>query len=220
MIINFPSSFPGTMPRKNNKKKAKKAKKAKTLIMVNIQEDKSSESGISVTIQESNPIVAYSPSDELGRYVVAAKATDGLKTVTSSGLLKDMSKNDFKSWFKRCEGVHLNRAAYNTCDVCPAPSTKKCSGCRAARYCSHQCHKSNWSIHKKLCSSFSDRRRVLKDAELQHSRVGGIKLRRQCLRECICIACGLKAVPRTTTPEGASEFLITQVCEQCFDQLK
>ena len=40
----------------------------------------------------------------------------------------------------------------DTCDYCGQYSTtKKCSGCKEARYCTPACQKSHWSDHKLLC---------------------------------------------------------------------
>ena len=40
----------------------------------------------------------------------------------------------------------------DTCDYCGQYSTtKKCSGCKEARYCTPACQKSHWPDHKLLC---------------------------------------------------------------------
>ena len=37
------------------------------------------------------------------------------------------------------------------CEVCAAPSHRKCSRCRRARYCSRECHLQDWAQHKGRC---------------------------------------------------------------------
>jgi MYND finger len=36
---------------------------------------------------------------------------------------------------------------------CSKPGTRKCSGCRSAKYCSRNCQRSNWSAHKAACQA-------------------------------------------------------------------
>ena len=40
----------------------------------------------------------------------------------------------------------------HVCVVCNAPSSKKCSGCRLARYCSRECQMQDWQEHKTHCA--------------------------------------------------------------------
>ncbi|KAF2134700.1 hypothetical protein P153DRAFT_329293 [Dothidotthia symphoricarpi CBS 119687] len=52
------------------------------------------------------------------------------------------------------------------CAMCTEVGTKVCSGCHEIRYCSKQCQKSDWPIHKLLCKTlddFSDDKRPQKD---------------------------------------------------------
>ncbi|EXX54183.1 hypothetical protein GLOIN_2v1587334 [Rhizophagus irregularis DAOM 181602=DAOM 197198] len=39
----------------------------------------------------------------------------------------------------------------NICNVCQNPSTTRCSKCRQIYYCSRECQKKDWKVHKKLC---------------------------------------------------------------------
>jgi hypothetical protein len=39
----------------------------------------------------------------------------------------------------------------NICNVCQKPSTLRCSKCRQAYYCSKECQKKDWKLHKKSC---------------------------------------------------------------------
>ncbi|KAL2318000.1 hypothetical protein Fmac_031876 [Flemingia macrophylla] len=48
-------------------------------------------------------------------------------------------------------------AADSLCAVCATPATKKCSRCKAVRYCSQECQQSHWkSGHKSVCKDFHD----------------------------------------------------------------
>ena len=42
------------------------------------------------------------------------------------------------------------------CVVCKSISTKQCSGCNSATYCSSKCQKSNWSHHNVLCKTIQE----------------------------------------------------------------
>ena len=37
------------------------------------------------------------------------------------------------------------------CFVCGKPTSKRCQACHCASYCSKECQKSGWALHKKLC---------------------------------------------------------------------
>ncbi|CAB4421641.1 unnamed protein product [Rhizophagus irregularis] len=39
----------------------------------------------------------------------------------------------------------------NICNVCQKPSTTKCSKCHQTYYCSKECQKKDWKLHKKSC---------------------------------------------------------------------
>merc|ERR1712183_629500 len=67
------------------------------------------------------------------------------------------------------------------CDGCLRWSlvTRKCSGCRGVRYCSQDCQKDNWRIHKVLCSQLADSedyrlasRKLTGEKKIQHERLG------------------------------------------------
>ncbi|KAL4141111.1 hypothetical protein PRNP1_014233 [Phytophthora ramorum] len=55
------------------------------------------------------------------------------------------SEEDTMFWFQETKG--------KTCDFCHAPSEKlsKCARCRDAVYCSRDCQKAAWQLHKRLC---------------------------------------------------------------------
>ena len=38
------------------------------------------------------------------------------------------------------------------CEVCAAPSFRKCARCRHARYCSRECQLQDWPEHKARCA--------------------------------------------------------------------
>ena len=40
------------------------------------------------------------------------------------------------------------------CVMCSKPATQLCTQCRSQIYCSRQCQKSDWRVHKLLCSSY------------------------------------------------------------------
>ncbi|CAH0518904.1 unnamed protein product [Peronospora belbahrii] len=55
------------------------------------------------------------------------------------------SEDDTMFWFKETKG--------KTCDECHTPSNKlsRCAKCRDAEYCSRDCQKAAWRLHKRLC---------------------------------------------------------------------
>jgi len=42
------------------------------------------------------------------------------------------------------------------CAMCNEPSTQRCKQCQSTRYCSTQCQKDDWPLHKLLCKSFEN----------------------------------------------------------------
>ena len=40
------------------------------------------------------------------------------------------------------------------CVMCNQPATQRCTQCRSQIYCSKRCQKSDWRVHKLLCSSY------------------------------------------------------------------
>ncbi|KAL3663046.1 hypothetical protein V7S43_011987 [Phytophthora oleae] len=76
----------------------------------------------------------YAPSES-----VFCHGEEDVKGVTHPG------EEDTLFWFKEAKG--------KTCDQCHAPSEKlsKCSRCRDAVYCSRECQKEAWKLHKRLC---------------------------------------------------------------------
>ena len=46
------------------------------------------------------------------------------------------------------------------CVMCNQPGTKRCGRCLDARYCSTECQKADWTLHKPLCKHFA----MFKDA--------------------------------------------------------
>ena len=41
------------------------------------------------------------------------------------------------------------------CTACNKPNTSFCNRCKSARYCSKECQKADWPVHKLLCATFS-----------------------------------------------------------------
>ncbi|CAI5709913.1 unnamed protein product [Peronospora effusa] len=60
------------------------------------------------------------------------------------------SEDDTMFWFKEMKG--------KTCDQCHTPCEKlsRCARCRDAAYCSRDCQKAAWSLHKRLCCKTPD----------------------------------------------------------------
>ncbi|CAI5741434.1 unnamed protein product [Peronospora destructor] len=60
------------------------------------------------------------------------------------------SEDDTMFWFKETKG--------KTCDQCHTPREKlsRCARCRDAAYCSRDCQKTAWSLHKRLCCKTPD----------------------------------------------------------------
>ncbi|ETN09504.1 hypothetical protein PPTG_22887 [Phytophthora nicotianae INRA-310] len=60
------------------------------------------------------------------------------------------SEEDTMFWFNETKG--------KTCDQCHAPSEKlsKCARCRDAVYCSRDCQKAAWKLHKRLCGKTTE----------------------------------------------------------------
>ena len=48
--------------------------------------------------------------------------------------------------------VDRHNLEYAGCEVCKAPGIHICSVCLEVRYCSANCQKSHWKIHKKVCN--------------------------------------------------------------------
>ncbi|GMF33189.1 unnamed protein product [Phytophthora fragariaefolia] len=69
------------------------------------------------------------------------------------------SEDDTMFWFKETKG--------KTCDQCHAPSEKlsKCSRCRDALYCSRECQKAAWKLHKRLCGKTPEEISAPKEAK-------------------------------------------------------
>jgi hypothetical protein len=45
--------------------------------------------------------------------------------------------------------------AVHPCSACKQPASQRCSACSNARYCSTECQKKDWKMHKMLCMSFA-----------------------------------------------------------------
>ena len=52
------------------------------------------------------------------------------------------------------------KISHHLCNCCQKPESehefKQCKSCKAVRYCSEQCQKTNWPDHKKICKAISD----------------------------------------------------------------
>lgn len=44
-------------------------------------------------------------------------------------------------------------AAPRACLVCATPTTSRCTACKLARYCSRECQRANWRVHRTLCAN-------------------------------------------------------------------
>lgn len=42
------------------------------------------------------------------------------------------------------------------CDMCSKPGPQRCQACHKSRYCSRECQKLDWPIHKLVCKLFKD----------------------------------------------------------------
>ncbi|KAJ7074572.1 hypothetical protein C8F01DRAFT_971053 [Mycena amicta] len=63
-------------------------------------------------------------------------------------------------WIRKRSGEDAPPHSRKCCDTCskapsPGEPLKTCAKCRIARYCSHRCQKSDWPMHKLLCTPFS-----------------------------------------------------------------
>ncbi|KAG7399024.1 hypothetical protein PHYBOEH_009915 [Phytophthora boehmeriae] len=60
------------------------------------------------------------------------------------------SEDDTMFWFQETKG--------KTCDQCHVPSEKlqRCARCRDALYCSRECQKEAWKLHKQLCGKTTE----------------------------------------------------------------
>lgn len=47
-------------------------------------------------------------------------------------------------------------SVHNLCNMCESEGTKACGKCGNAYYCSAECQRSDWPMHKILCKAFSD----------------------------------------------------------------
>ena len=41
------------------------------------------------------------------------------------------------------------------CSTCNTACTSRCNGCKVARYCSKDCQRADWPLHKKVCKDFA-----------------------------------------------------------------
>ena len=50
--------------------------------------------------------------------------------------------------------------SYHLCNCCQKSESehkfKQCKSCKAVRYCSEQCQKTNWPDHKKICKAINE----------------------------------------------------------------
>ena len=63
----------------------------------------------------------------------------------------------FTKLFQERQGTFV----VNKCMVCAKESKQICSGCFTVRYCSGECHASDWQSHKKVCKVFDKHRRTI-----------------------------------------------------------
>lgn len=54
----------------------------------------------------------------------------------------------------------VERLAAQQCNLCAKPSTSLCSACHAIYYCTRECQKTDWAVHKPFCEKY----RLLKKA--------------------------------------------------------
>jgi hypothetical protein len=100
------------------------------------------------TIETMNPAAATT-SDAASGIAHASTATfDAAVDTTGSAapLHADAS-------FKATQDAQENTVS---CFACNRPGTQRCSACQNARYCSSECQKKDWVLHKLLCQSFVD----------------------------------------------------------------
>ncbi|KAH8674471.1 hypothetical protein BGZ60DRAFT_404089 [Tricladium varicosporioides] len=45
--------------------------------------------------------------------------------------------------------------ATSTCIICNSSNAKSCSSCHSISYCSLECQKSDWPLHKTICKTFT-----------------------------------------------------------------
>ncbi|KAK1764628.1 hypothetical protein QBC33DRAFT_497166 [Phialemonium atrogriseum] len=62
----------------------------------------------------------------------------------------DLQVKDAGSFSQAAPSVH------NLCNMCESEGTKACGKCGDAYYCSAECQRSDWPMHKILCKAFSD----------------------------------------------------------------
>ena len=69
---------------------------------------------------------------------------------------KDKNDVDLVEEMRTCEG----------CNIMIARSAAlRCGVCRIAYYCSHKCHKTHWSLHKKTCRKIMKDERHVREAQ-------------------------------------------------------
>eukprot|EP01036_Dinobryon_divergens_P032915 gene32915-42600_t len=64
---------------------------------------------------------------------------------------QEYANEELKSKSLKCEDCRAKRYAAHLCEQCNSETSQRCSKCREVYYCSRECLKANWSIHKRSC---------------------------------------------------------------------
>ena len=96
----------------------------------------------------SNIIPSDSQKQKRSRF---AEAVAYAKTINNSLILRNdlLKRQDSSMLF-----LKLFRSAIGRCESCGGAARLKCSKCTAARYCSQECRRDDWSMHKHLCRTY------------------------------------------------------------------
>ena len=63
---------------------------------------------------------------------------------------------------------HNGRLGPNQCGFCGAEANVKCGGCRVREYCSKECQKKRWPIHKTPCRDLGLQQMQVRQKQKQH----------------------------------------------------
>ncbi|MBX9636976.1 MAG: zinc finger MYND domain-containing protein [Nitrosomonas sp.] len=95
-------------------------------------------------------IKEHIPFGQLNMVNLLMKHIEKLAAAFERGVQKviDENKNDILAT--------LGKAREAGCEHCKKPAKAQCSNCHLMRYCSIECNKAQWDVHKKQCKNITE----------------------------------------------------------------